>query len=76
MFFQSGDVNSPDVVVSARTGYVYQCPDIESVDRYIVRLVNDYLGPNSNASEQVKEFARQDIDRLLDHRSYLHMVAA
>lgn len=76
MLFRSGDIDSPDVVVSARDGYSYKCPDVLAVDRYIRALITDYLGPNSNASEHTKELARQDVDRLLEHRVYLRMVAA
>lgn len=73
MLFQT-DPNSPDVVASVRDGYTYHCPDTTSVDHHIRKLRVDYLGPNSNVSDQIKDFARQDIDHLLEHRHYLTVI--
>lgn len=68
--------NSPDIVASARTGYYYECPDVHTIDTYIIRLKTDVLGPGSNVSDMLKAQAHEDIDRLLEHRLYTQMTAA
>ena len=48
----------------------YDCPDLAALDRHIDRLHRRITGLGDRVPE-VAEICRADIDRLLDHRSWL-----
>lgn len=76
MWFLSVDPDPPDPMTleSVRPGYRFDCPDVASVDRHLVEL-RRHVGPGSNLMPQCKAGAIQDIDRLLERRMYLMVVA-
>jgi hypothetical protein len=63
-----------DVVCSVVPRRRYHCPDLVTLDRHI-KALRHQTGPDSNCMPNWKQYMRQDIDRLLDRRLYLTLVA-
>jgi hypothetical protein len=74
MWYQTVDPDPLEAVSSVLPGYHFHCPDVGSVDQHIAEL-REHLGPRSNLSDQRKESARRDIDRLLERRLYLMLAS-
>ncbi len=61
--------------VQGTRGDRYDCPDVTTVDRHIVRLRRRVAVVGAQ-SPDVAEVYRTDIDRLLDHRAWLTLPVA
>lgn len=76
MEFLTKEPDGIEWVRSATPNYWYRCPDLATIDAELSALLANFLGPNSNVSEARKAQAREDLDTLLDRRSYLELIAA
>lgn len=70
----ASEVDPFELVHSVIPDRSYHCPDLPAVDAHLSTLSRD-LGPAASTTSQRKRAARQDIDRLLDRRLYLALVA-
>jgi hypothetical protein len=68
------NLDPADVVCSVVPRRRSHCPDLVMLDHHITELRRQ-VGPDSNCVPRWKQQMRQDIDRLLERRLYLTLVA-
>lgn len=76
MGFRTGAPDNVQMVASVVDGYYFECPDLATLDGHLADLQRNYLGPDSNTTDERKAKARADIDRLLERRLFLQMTEA
>lgn len=74
--FSTFEPDSPYILPSARNGYYYLCDEIEAVDAHIDYCRHETRSESSALSDLVKAQYRRDIDRLLERRMFLMVMAA
>jgi hypothetical protein len=63
-----------EIVHSVLPDHSYHCPDLPAVDEHLSTLSRD-IGPAAKTTSRRKRATWADIDRLLDRRLYLALVA-
>jgi hypothetical protein len=74
MWYTSTNPDPAETVSSVLPGYYFRCPDVTTVDGHIHEM-RTLVDPRSNVTEPRRQAARRDIDRLLERRLYLKMIA-
>ena len=72
--FQAWPPDPATHVFSTVPDFFYRCTTLAELDEHLVEVCRN-LGPGSNLSDAAKVNARLDLDRLLERRVWLRLVA-